>query len=396
MIARDAIVLGFWVCTALTVYAYIGYPVLLTLASKWRPARLPAVGDVATWPSISVVIAAHNEEDVIGERVRNLLALDYPSDQLEILIASDGSSDRTVERARAVASERVRVLDFPENRGKASTLRAAVAEARGEWLLLSDANTAMDTGAAKAMARHFLDPGVGVVCGRLVLVDGGGRNVDGTYWKYETYLKEHEGRLGALLGANGAIYAVRRALFPVLSARIAIDDFVIPLLVKLRSATTIVFEPAAVAYEDTPADISSEFSRRARIGAGGFQSLALLWPLLSPRWGWTALAFLSHKVLRWFGPFFLIGALAFSAAAASDPFFARLFWLQVAAYALSGLGAVLPAWSLLRPLRLGTMFVAMNLALLKGFWLWVSGRQGGTWHRTPRGAAAGIPGQPLQ
>jgi cellulose synthase/poly-beta-1,6-N-acetylglucosamine synthase-like glycosyltransferase len=384
----SAIAVSFWICVGLVLYVYAGYPLLIWCCSRvfGRARQTSSVLDPL--PTVSVVIAAHNEESVIEERVRNLLALDYADGKLEIIIASDGSTDRTCDLVRAVDS-RIRVLDFPVNRGKAAVLNDAIEQARGEIIVLSDANTMMDRDAVKALAQRFADPEVGIVCGRLMLVDAvSGQNVDGMYWKYETFLKSAEASLDALLGANGAIYAIRRSLFPRLPHRIAVDDFVIPLLARLRSGSRIVYEPRAIAHEETPAEIRAEFSRRSRIGAGGFQSLSLLWPLLNPARGWVALAFASHKVLRWTCPFFLVGSAVGSAILSSEPVYRTAFIAQAALYAIAAAGYFSPrAGAVYRVMRLSTMFVAMNLALLAGFFQWASRRQGGAWARTARTGA---------
>jgi cellulose synthase/poly-beta-1,6-N-acetylglucosamine synthase-like glycosyltransferase len=393
MISAEAFTNGtavvFWACIALLVYAYAAYPVLIWVCSRLFGSSRRAPSTTDPLPTISVVIAAHNEEAAIASRLENLLALEYPEDRLEIIIASDGSTDRTAEIVRRFASSRIHLLDFQVNRGKAAVLNDAVASARGELLLLSDANTMMDPGAALALAKRFSDPKVGIVCGRLILIDAAsGHNVDGMYWKYETFLKRAETRLDALLGANGAIYAIRRELFPPLPQRIAVDDFVIPLLAKLNSGSQIMYEAKALAYEETPAEIRAEFSRRSRIGAGGFQSLSLLWPLLNPFRGWIAVAFASHKVLRWVCPFFLVGAVISSAILVADPIYRVALAVQIALYAVAAAGYYSPrTGGLYRVVRLSTMFVAMNLALLAGFFRWASRRQTGAWPRTARTGA---------
>jgi cellulose synthase/poly-beta-1,6-N-acetylglucosamine synthase-like glycosyltransferase len=382
----------FWACAALVAYAYAGYPVVIWALSRAfgrRPDR-PDVADDRL-PTVSMVLAAYNEEAVIEERLRNALATDYPPGKLEILVGSDGSTDRTAEIVGRFADRGVRLLDFAENRGKATVLNATIAEATGAVLVLSDANTHVEPDAVRRLVGWFGDPRVGAAVGRLVLVDPRtGRNADGLYWRYETFLKRREAWLGALLGANGAIYAIRRDLYEPIPPATIVDDFVIPLLARLRSGCAIAYDPSAVAVEETPADVGAEFHRRARIGAGGFQAIGMLWRLLDPRRGWVAFAFLSHKVLRWLGPFFLIGALASNLLLAGRPFYRACLAGQVAFYGLSLLVASAPAGLRIpRTLRLTTMFTGMNAALLVGFWRWLAGRQKAAWRRTARAGAAG-------
>jgi len=164
-----------------------------------------------------------------------------------------------------------------------------------------------------------------------------------------------------------------------------VDDFVIPLQAKLRTGCTIIYEYGAVAWEETPPNIGAEFSRRSRIGAGGFQSISLLWRLLDPRRGWIAFTFLSHKVCRWFCPFFLVGALACNLALLGLAFYGYCLLGQLSFYSCSLLGALVPAhFRALKSLHVATMFTAMNAALLVGFWRWLRGGQNGTWERTVR------------
>jgi cellulose synthase/poly-beta-1,6-N-acetylglucosamine synthase-like glycosyltransferase len=382
----------FWLCTGLALYAYAGYPALIWLLSR-RFGRRVEVADAldAELPRATLLIAAHNEEAVIGARLRNALAMDYSPGMLDVVVGSDGSSDDTTAIVGRFAGSGIRLLDYPERRGKASVVNSAMQEIGAEIVLLSDANTDIDPDAARKMARWFRDPRVGVVCGRLVLTDPRtGRNVDSLYWKYETFLKRCEGRLGALLGANGAIYAIRRELYVPIPPGTIVDDFVIPLLAKLRSGCSIVYDCEAIAREETAPDIGAEFRRRSRIGAGGFQSLGLLWRLLDPRRGWVAFTFLSHKVLRWSCPFFLLGMIAANLLLIGQPLYRGLLACQVAFYFASLAGASLPGRSAsLKVLRLCTMFTSMNAALMVGFLRWLLGTQKGTWRRTARPADAG-------
>jgi cellulose synthase/poly-beta-1,6-N-acetylglucosamine synthase-like glycosyltransferase len=379
----------FWSCLALVSYSYLGYPLLVWALSRvFNRLTVPREVDDADMPTVSLLIAAYNEEAVIEDRLSNALAMDYPREKLEIVVSSDGSTDRTTAIVRRYAGTGVRLQEFARRRGKAAVLNASVPELEGEIILFSDANTQVDAGAVRKLVRWFRDPGVGAVCGRLVLADPRtGKNVDSLYWKYETFLKQCEGRLGALLGANGAIYALRKAAFTPIPDGTILDDFAIPLAAKLRTGCMIVYDSEALAREETPPELAAEFARRSRIGAGGFQSLGLLWGLLHPRWGWTALAFASHKILRWLCPFFLLGMLATNVVLCARPFFQVAMAAQFLFYLVSWVMAVIPIRSrLLRPLRLTTMFTGMNLALLVGFAEWLLGSQQGAWQRTVRTA----------
>ncbi len=377
----------FWGCAAIIVYAYIVYPVLLvTLGALRRAPAAPRELNDADLPVVSVLVVAHNEESVIRERIDNLLALDYPQDKLELVIASDSSRDRTVDIVKEYSGRGVQLEMFMERTGKSAVLDAVIPRLQGSIAVLSDANTMMEPSAVRRLVRWFQDPQVGVVCGKLVLTDPAtGTNVDSLYWRFETLLKRSEGRLGALLGANGGIYAIRRRLFQGLSHDTIVDDFVIPLLARVRTGCAIIYDESAIAYEETPPEIAVEFRRRARIGAGGFQSLAVLWSLLDPRNGWIALTFFSHKVLRWLCPFFLIGLVSANLVLVNKGFYgvSLLAGLGLAAVALLGQYVSFGS-SAGRALRLTTMFATMNAALLVGFFRWASGRQRAAWDRTAR------------
>jgi cellulose synthase/poly-beta-1,6-N-acetylglucosamine synthase-like glycosyltransferase len=253
-------------------------------------------------------------------------------------------------------------------------------------VILSDANTSTDAEAARSLCRWFIDPAVGVVCGRLQIVDPASvKNVDGLYWKYETFLKKQEGRVGALLGSNGAIYAIRRSLFRPIPPQTIVDDFVIPLLAKSRSGCSIIYDTEATATEESAPDVGSEFRRRCRIGAGGWQAVFLLLPLLNPLRGWIAFTFFSHKVLRWVCPFLMLLVLGCNVALAGEPPFRWLLIAQLLFYAIAGIGAVVPrGMPGVKLFKLANMFVAMNAALLVGFFRWAVVRQTGVWSRTPR------------
>jgi cellulose synthase/poly-beta-1,6-N-acetylglucosamine synthase-like glycosyltransferase len=386
----------FWLCAAGIFYTYLAYPILVwALSRAFGRTRQCPVGGQPALPFISVLIAAHNEEAIIGERIRNALEFDYPRDRFEVVVASDGSTDSTSAIVAAFDDRRVRLLDYGTRRGKAAVLNAAMADVRGDIVALSDANVFIEPSVLQRFARWFDDKRVGVVCGRLVLSDPvGGNNVDSIYWKYETFLKVSEARLGALLGANGAIYAIRRRLFEPLQLDTLVDDFMLPLSIKLRTGCDIVYDMQSVAYEETPARIASEFTRRSRIGAGGFQSIGRLWRLLLPSSGWIAFTFFSHKVLRWSSPFLLIGMLVSNALLVSYPGYAVALALQAIFYASAALGLIIPpSGNASRVLRLTTLFTGMNLALLVGFRNWAFGAPTGAWQRTARQPVGSRPPQ---
>ena len=377
----------FWICTGLVVYTYLVYPaILMTLGRFRRAPQAPSAVPDADLPNVSILIAAHNEAANIRARIENLLALDYPRQKLDIVIASDASSDETVDIVREFENQGIALVEFTARTGKTAVLNAVIPTLKGELVILSDANTGMDRQAARDLVRWFSDPQIGVVCGKLVLTDPAtGRNVDGLYWRYETLLKRCEGRLGALLGANGGIYALRHSLFAEVPSDTIVDDFVIPLLTRIRTGCRIVYDEEALAYEETPPQISAEFRRRARIGAGGFQSMAVLWPLLDPRLGAIAFTFMSHKVLRWLCPFFILGAAVANLRLVNFGIYgvSLIAGLIVCTMAVAG-----QSWggssTVGKIMRLATMFATMNAALLVGFFRWATGRQRGAWERTAR------------
>ena len=382
---------SFWACLAGVGYTYLAYPaVVWALATAFgRRRRVPSSANGPA-PRVAILIVAHNEEALLEARLANALALDYPADRLEIVIASDGSTDRTAQIAASTRDPRVRLVQFPARRGKAAVINHVLPTLRSDIVVLSDANTLMTTSAVRRLVRWFEDDRVGVVVGRLVLTDPAtGRNVDSLYWQYETFLKQMDARLGALLGANGAVYALRRRLFTLIPADTLVDDLVLPLMMRLKSGCELVYDESVIAHEETPSDFGSEFRRRKRIGAGGFQSLRVLWPLLSPTHGWIAFTFASHKLLRWLCPFLLAGAVALNIALVHHGPYAVALGTQAFFYLLAAAGAVVPGSSpSVRLLRLATMFTSMHAALLAGFWQWLTGVRAGTWERTGRTTGA--------
>src|SRR5512138_2268184 len=283
-----------WISIGLVAFSYLGYPLVLAIwdgaceclsgldflsggADRRRGPPEPS------WPKVSLVLSAFDEAEVIEQKIRNCLALDYPPKRLEILVGCDGCTDRTAAIAREAGGARVTVHELSPRAGKASVLTRLVPGAAGEIVVLTDANTLLDVGAVKALVRRFRDPAVGAVVGRLRLFNARKMEFEESlYWQYETAIKHWEGKRGCVVGANGGIYAIRRLLFSPLRADTIIDDFVIPVRIAVRG-WKVPFAADALAFEHTAEDAGKEFVRRARIGAGNWQALARVPEVLDPR-----------------------------------------------------------------------------------------------------------------
>ncbi len=304
----------FWIASGIVIYSYVGYPIILGLIAKLRGKTANSDSAVSEsklpeeYPFVSIIIAAFKEESVILERLNNAIQMDYPADRYEVLIGCDGNEDTTGDLVESFNDSRIKLCQYPQRRGKPSVLNDTVPQAKGDILAFSDANTFWERDALKRLVSHFEIKNVGGVCGQLCLTDPHtGENVDGMYWKYENVLKRWEGQIGALLGVNGAIYAIRKDLWEPIPANSIVDDFLIGMRIHLKGLA-LLFDEKAIANEESAPSIGAEFHRRARIGAGGFQSLCWLSSLLSPKYGYTAFAFWSHKVARWLCPAFLATA----------------------------------------------------------------------------------------
>jgi cellulose synthase/poly-beta-1,6-N-acetylglucosamine synthase-like glycosyltransferase len=389
------------------VYSYALYPLALFVVGAFSQGlrdvafvfrkserrlemQRSAAGTEPDWPPVAIVISAYNEERHIVSRIENLLALDYPADRLRAYIGSDGSRDRTAELMRRFEGEvRIVALPFEQNRGKASVLNDLVSRTTEPIVVFSDANTYFERGALKKLVSRFDDPKVGGVTGELRLLgNAGGDNQDSLYWRIEQFLKFFEARIGALLGANGAIYAIRRALWQPIRPDTICDDFVIAMNVS-AGGHQLVYEPKAWAEEDTPEEIGEEVKRRIRIGIGNFQALVRHPQYLTRTSAATAFAYVSHKVLRWTAPHLLLLALGASVALAAQT--GSSGW---ALYALGQALAYLAAWAgwqmssrgvkLPTLVKLAAFLFALNWAFLVASWRYATGRYAGSWGRTSR------------
>jgi cellulose synthase/poly-beta-1,6-N-acetylglucosamine synthase-like glycosyltransferase len=381
----------FWVTALLLVHTYALYPLSLPLLRRLFPMRCPGNAEGAP-RKVSLILAAFNEEKVLEEKIRNSFELEYPRGDLEILIGSDGSTDRTEAIAAQYAPD-VKLFAFPQRAGKAAVLNRLVPAAQGEILVFCDANTMLLKNVLQKLLAHFENPEVGCVCGRLILHDAGETALsigESIYWNLESEIKKQEGRLGTVIGANGGIYAIRKELYrPIPTGCKVMDDFFVTTHV-LRAGKAVVYEPQAIGSEETSLDAYGEFHRKIRISQANFNLLPRYIPLLNPLRPLVAYGFLSHKLLRWIAPFLLMALLAANAALIpGSPFYAGVFGLQALFYAAAGLGYYGNGRTRRHKfLLIPFYFVSMNWALLLGFFKALTARDGGTWNRVERAVTA--------
>ncbi len=374
--------LAFWFLVAVICYTYAGYPVVVAIAARILGRR---VEKRVTFPALSVVIAAYNESEAIEGRISNLLASEYPADKLEIVVASDGSGDDTVARARAMGSRNVRVLDLPRC-GKAAALTAGALNATGDVLVFTDANTWFRPNALAMLALSFGDPEVGGVAGHTgYVLDERAEATDkgeDLYWRYDTWLKEKETLTGSVVSAHGGMYAVRAELFRPVEDPAVTDDFAISTAV-VDQGRRLVFEPRALGYEKTMSEGGTEFRRRVRLMTRGVRSVLLRRRLLNPfRHGFYSAALFSRKVLRRLIPLAFVPLVALTVALAGRaPFYAGLAAAETLFIALAGTG-----WLLRRTRMAGTpavyvplFFCMANLASVLALWNVARGRRIERW-----------------
>lgn len=330
----------FWISAGVIFYVYAGYP--LVLWSMQFLFRLPIRKEPIT-PSVSLLVPAYNEAGAIAAKIRNALALDYPPQQLEIVVASDGSTDQTAPIVRSLilheGQGRVRLLEFSENRGKLAVLNDSVPQLGGDIVAFSDATSMLAKDSLQHLIANFADPRVGAVSGVYQVVNQGRAGLgaqEGLYWKYETFLKIHEARIGGLTGAHGSLYAIPKSLYPFPPLGTINDDFVIPSSV-LRQGFRIAYETQAVSWEE--AKEMEGFGRRVRIVAGNVEQLHEAKDLLWPPRPLALFCFLSHKAGRLLVPAALIALLVSNAILWRLPWYRALLGGQIAFYVLALAGA---------------------------------------------------------
>ncbi|HEX3145360.1 MAG TPA: glycosyltransferase family 2 protein [Pyrinomonadaceae bacterium] len=370
----------FWASAAALVYTYAGYPALIALISALRPRKVRR-SDFT--PSLTIIITAYNEERALAAKLQNTLALDYPRELTEIIVASDCSNDRTDEIVQSFHGQGVILHRQPQRLGKTAAQNAAVEKARGEIIVFSDATSLYEADALRTIVRNFADATVGCVGGRLVYVDPADTHIGRgakSYWGYETFLKRHESNAGSLIGVSGCLYAVRKSAYVPLYNE-ACSDFIIATKM-VEQGLRAIYEPEAVCAEETNQRQDNELRMRVRVIAQTFTDLwrhrAMLNPLHSGLYG---IQLLSHKVMRYFVPFFLMGLFAASAVLANySTMFRALFLVQSLGYMCGAISWLLENFGVRsRLLALPHYFVLANVASVIAMFQFLRGEKYARW-----------------
>ncbi|MFQ5511466.1 MAG: glycosyltransferase family 2 protein [Candidatus Krumholzibacteriia bacterium] len=370
----------FWVSLGAVVYSYLGYPLILYIIHKLKIRTRHHFDESAT-PRVCLVISAFNEEKVIRKKIENSLGLDYPTHLLSILVASDGSNDKTVSIAREYEDHGVRLYHRPTRAGKSAVLNDVVKRLSDDVIVFTDANALFEESALGKIVRHFHDPRIGCVVGKLCYVDRHTSSVgkgEGLYWKYEAKLSGLESDLQSVLVANGSIFGIRRELFPELYPEVA-NDFQIPVDVASRGYG-VIYEPEAVAFERSTIFWQEEFQRKARIILRGLTGFVRLRAKFA---GFRRWQFFSHKLLRWFiGPLLFVNLFANTMLANGSSLFMWLLGLQVVFYL-----AALNGWRMRKARKphpgfyLPFYFTMVNLAAVMAIAKFISGERTRVWEK---------------
>lgn len=360
----------FWLCAAVILYAYAGYALWLKVLTLFRSRPVRQAPSTA---SVSILIAARNEAANLPAKLANLALLHYPKDRLQVIIASDGSTDSTPEILRVHAPSITPVI-LEQSNGKASALNEAVRHATGDILVFLDVRQTVDPDAIAELVSCFADPGIGAVSGELLLANSadGTSGGLGVYWKIEKLVRKLESASGSVVGVTGAIYAIRRSVYTEMPAGTILDDVFIPMNV-VRRGLRVVFQPSAIARDRLFSGQGKEFSRKVRTLTGNYQLLRLAPWILTPA-NPVLFRFISHKLLRLVVPLLLTIMLGASAAIGARPYL-EIFWLQIVFYFLAVLGMLSPSTNRFKPVSIAHAFVVLNAASAMAFYNFIGGRK---------------------
>jgi len=371
-------VVFFWIPLLMLVYHWLFYPGLLWAISRVRPRRERRTDRVEPF-FVSVVVAAHNEEELIADKVSNCLEFDYPADSIEILIGSDCSTDATDNIVGSIEDPRIKLIRYEPQSGKTVVQNRLLQEAKGDVILCTDVDSLLTPQSLKLMVEHMHDPKVAVVNPRYARVNKDGSAAESIYDRWETKVKELEGRLGAMVGCNAYANMLRREVAAPIPDDTNLDDFVLGIR-PFRYGYDVVTEPRALVVTQTETE-KLEFRRKARINRGNLQVLSRFADLLLPKHGIKAWTYFSHKVLRMLIPFLLLSMLVGSVVESRQPFYAVMLLLQV--LVLASVPLLLVVRDKWRRFLVPQYYYFMNIALLAGYWQFFTNREE-YWKKTPR------------
>ncbi len=325
----------------LILYVYFGYPLIILIIAVINKKNVQKNENFE--PKVSLFIAAYNEEDIIEQKLKNSLQLDYPTDKLEIVVISDASTDRTNEIVSRYRPKGINLIELSERKGKTAGQNLAVKHATGEIIIFSDANALYREEAVRKIVRNFADQSVGCVCGELVYYSkdktliGDAENV---YWDYEKFIKRQENRAASILGANGSIYAVREKIFIPLPNDI-ISDFIEPFKI-IEQGYRVIYEPEALSFEQSTTNFHEEYHRKKRIINRSFHALLYYKTFLNPlKYPMLSFQLISHKLMRWLVPIYLLIIFIVNLFLLDSLFFQIAFGLQLIFYAIAIMGYIL-------------------------------------------------------
>ncbi len=385
----------FWTALGIALYTYIGYAALLWFLVKCKRLFKPSapISTPDTWPNVTFIIAAWNEEDFIQKKLDNSQQFDYPANKLRILVVTDGSTDRTPELVSAHPPGPFEVIlaHQPKRQGKIAAVNRVMPMVQSPIVIYSDANTWVNPQAIKNIVRHYRDPQVGAVAGekRIALPEkgdapGAGESI---YWKYESTLKRLDAEWHSVVGAAGELFSIRTCLYEAVPSDTIVEDFFLTTRIAMRGYR-VAYEPQAYAIENQSVSIEEELKRKIRIAAGGLQAAWRLRSLVNPfRYGSLSFQYISHRLLRWtLAPMSLpILFITNGWLAPTHWLYGTLFGTQIAFYSMALAGKLLAR----RPMRFKAFFIpyyfcVMNYAVYRGFFRLISGRQSVLWERAQR------------
>jgi len=332
------------------------------------------------YPKVAIIMSLYNEEKNIERKVESLLQLDYPKEQIEVIIGSDGSTDRTNEMLSKYKSDSVKVYIKSERGGKPNMLNRLVSMATGELLVFTDARQRIEKGALKELVANFNDEKVGCVSSELHFEDESSKSGKGVgfYWKYEKFIRESESRIGSMLGATGALYAIRRKLFSEIPSDIILDDVYLP-FEAIRAGYRAVFEPEAKIYDTVPETAKDEFNRKVRTHAGNFQVFRYFKDLFIPFKSPIAIQFFSHKLLRFVVPYLLVTLFISNLFILDGWFYVFSFWSQILFYACALMAIFFKYPNKL--FDIPHMFCVMNIAAVVGLARYLGRKHSVVWEK---------------